>query len=58
MLEICPHAKRKLEVAVAVGKKKKKKRNTCRTIEDVLGNVLGILGFVSGSRGFIYIYIY
>ena len=53
MLEICPHAKRKLEVAVAVGKKKK--RNTCRTIEDVLGNVLGILGFVSGSRGFIYI---
>ena len=39
------------------GSRKKKKRNTCRTIEDVLGSVLSILGFVSGSRGFIYIYI-
>ena len=40
---ICPHAKRKLEAAMAEkkGKKKKKrkkKKNTCRTIEDGLGS--------------------
>ena len=43
MSEICPHAQRKLEVAVAVEKKKKtkkkkKKKNTCRTREDGLGS--------------------
>ena len=41
MSEICPHAKRKLEVAVVVGRKKerkKEKRKICRTIEDGLGN--------------------
>ena len=41
---IRPHAKRKLEAAVAEKKgkikknKKKKKKNTCRTIEDGLGS--------------------
>ena len=40
---IRPHAKRKLEAAMAEkkGKKKKKrkkKKNTCRTIEDGLGS--------------------
>ena len=42
MSEICPHAQRKLEVAVAVEKKKtkkkKNKKNTCRTREDGLGS--------------------
>ena len=44
MSEICPHAQRKLEVAVAVEKKKKKRKKkreeTCRTIEGVISSAL------------------
>ena len=47
MSENCPHAKRKLEVTVAVEKKKRKKRKkkkkrgeTCRTIEGVVSSVM------------------
>ena len=40
MSEICPHAKTKLEAAMAVKKKNyiKKKKKPCRTIEDGLGS--------------------